>query len=286
MDEDRRITEERKAQFREMLYEGEKSRATIEKYMRDLEKLETFLGGETLDKEQLIAYKNRLQEGGRYKAASINSFLAAANYFCRAMGWNELRVRTIRTQKGAFREEDKYLTQKEYNRLVETAGKMGNHRLAMIIQTIGSTGIRVSELQYIDVACVHSGMTDIRCKGKIRRILLSKNLQKLLKRYIKEQKLFQGPVFCTASGKPIDRSNVWREMKSLCRQAGIEEQKVFPHNLRHLFAVCFYRIERDIVKLADVLGHSSIETTRIYMKSTGEEHRRILDGMGMILGIT
>lgn len=286
MSEDRRITKERKAQFREALHENERSRATIEKYMRDLEKLATFLGGEPLDKEKLIAYKNQLQEGGRYRTASINSFLAAANYFCQAMGWHDLHVRTIRTQKEAFREENKYLTQREYNRLIETAIKKGNHRLALIMQTIGSTGIRVSELQYIDVACVYNGMTDIRCKGKIRRILLPKSLQKLLKNYIREQRLAQGPVFCTASGRPIDRSNVWREMKSLCKLAGIDEQKVFPHNLRHLFAVCFYKMEKDIVKLADVLGHSNIETTRIYMKSTGEEHRRILDGMGMILGIT
>lgn len=286
MSEDRRITKERKAQFREVLHENERSRATIEKYMRDLEKLAVFLGGEPLDKEKLIAYKNQLQEGGRYRTASINSFLAAANYFCQAMGWHDLHVRTIRTQKEAFREENKYLTQREYNRLIETAIKKGNHRLALIMQTIGSTGIRVSELQYIDVACVYNGMTDIRCKGKIRRILLPKSLQKLLKNYIREQRLTQGPVFCTASGRPIDRSNVWREMKSLCKLAGIDEQKVFPHNLRHLFAVCFYKMEKDIVKLADVLGHSNIETTRIYMKSTGEEHRRILDGMGMILGIT
>lgn len=286
MNEDRRITAERKEQFRELLRENEKSRATIEKYMRDLKKLEIFLGGQALDKEKMIAYKNMLQEEGKYKVTSINSFLAAANYFCQVMGWPELRVRTIRTQKETFREEDKYLTQGEYNRLVETARKKGNLRLAMIIQTIGGTGIRVSELQYIDVACVYNGRTDIRCKGKIRRILLPRSLQKLLKGYIREQKISQGPVFRTAGGKPLDRSNIWREMKSLCKLAGIEEKKVFPHNLRHLFAVCFYRIERDIVKLADVLGHSNIETTRIYMMSTGEEHRKILDDMGMILGIT
>lgn len=282
MSQDRTITEERRAQFREALYESEMSQATIEKYMRDLDKLAAFLEGTSLDKEKLIAYKDQLQECGQYRTASINSFLVAANYFCRIMGWCDLRVRTIRVQKEAFQEENKNLSQKEYNRLVETADKKGKHRLAMIIQTLGSTGIRISELQYIDVACVYSGMTDIRCKGKIRRILLPKGLQKLLKSYIREQKLTRGPVFCTASGKPIDRSNIWREMKNLCKLAGIDEQKVFPHNLRHLFAVCFYRVERDIVKLADVMGHSNIETTRIYMKSTGEEHRKILDAMQMI----
>lgn len=286
MSEDRRITGERKEQFRETMRENERSQATIEKYMRDLEKLAVFLGGEELDKEKLIAYKNYLQESGRYRTASINSFLAAANYFCQAMGWQELKLRTIRTQRETFREDNRYLTQREYNCLIETAVKSGRRRLAVMMQTIGSTGIRVSELQYIDVACVRSGMTDICCKGKIRRILLPRSLQKLLEGYIREQGLVQGPVFCTASGRPLDRSNIWREMKALCQMAGIEEEKVFPHNLRHLFAVCFYRVEKDIVKLADVLGHSNIETTRIYMKSTGEEHRKILDGMGMILDIT
>ena len=286
MSEGRRITKERIAQFQEALHENERSQATIEKYMRDLEKLVVFLDGEALDKEKLIAYKNWLQQCGCYRTASINSFLAAVNYFCQTMGWHDLRIRTIRTQKEVFREENKYLTQREYNCLIETAIQERKYRLALIMQTIGSTGIRISELQYIDVACVYSGMTDIHCKGKIRRILLPKSLQKLLKSYVKEQKLTQGPVFCTASGRPIDRSNIWREMKNLCKQAGIDEQKVFPHNLRHLFAVCFYKKEKDIVKLADVLGHSNIETTRIYMKSTGEEHRRILDEMGMILNIT
>lgn len=286
MSKDRRITKARKARFRAAMQEGEKSPATIDKYMRDLEKLETFLNGEALNKERLVAYKNELQESGRYKTASINSFLSAANYFCQTMGWQELRVRTIRTQREAFREDGKYLSQKEYERLIETANKAGKHRLAMIMQTMGSTGIRVSELQYIDVSCVRRGMTDIRCKGKIRRILLPGRLQKLLRQYVRERNLTRGPIFCTSSGRPVDRSNIWREMKDLCRMAGVEEQKVFPHNLRHLFAVCFYRVERDIVKLADVLGHSNIETTRIYMKSTGEEHRRILDDMRMVLGIT
>lgn len=286
MDEDRVITQERKEQFRRAMRENEKSRATMDKYMRDLEKLASYLDGKQLDQERLVAYKGYLQECGLYKMASINSFLAAANYFCRVMGWHDLKVHTIRMQKAAFREEERHLTRQEYRRLVQTAEREGSRRLSMIIQTIGSTGIRVSELQYIDVACVYRGMANIRCKGKLRRILLPQSLQKLLKAYIKEQALEEGPVFQTAGGKPIDRSNVWREMKRLCSQAGIEENKVFPHNLRHLFAICFYQTDRDIVKLADILGHSNIETTRIYMKSTGEEHRRILDGMEMVLGTT
>ncbi|MCM1119050.1 MAG: tyrosine-type recombinase/integrase [bacterium] len=286
MDEDRVITQERKEQFRRAMRENEKSRATMDKYMRDLEKLASYLDGRQLDQERLVAYKSHLQECGLYKLASINSFLAVANYFCRVMGWYDLKVRTIRMQKEAFREEERHLTRQEYQRLVQTAEREGSRRLALIIQTIGSTGIRVSELQYIDVACVYRGMANIRCKGKLRRILLPQSLQKLLKAYIKEQALEEGPVFQTAGGKPIDRSNVWREMKRLCSQAGIEENKVFPHNLRHLFAICFYQTDRDIVKLADILGHSNIETTRIYMKSTGEEHRRILDGMEMVLATT
>lgn len=286
MDEDRVITQERKEQFRRVMRENEKSRATMDKYMRDLEKLASYLDGKQLDQERLVAYKGYLQECGLYKMASINSFLAAANYFCRVMGWYDLKVHTIRMQKAAFREEERHLTRQEYRRLVQTAEREGSRRLSMIIQTIGSTGIRVSELQYIDVACVFRGMANIRCKGKLRRILLPQSLQKLLKAYIKEQALEEGPVFQTAGGKPIDRSNIWREMKRLCSQAGIEENKVFPHNLRHLFAICFYQTDRDIVKLADILGHSNIETTRIYMKSTGEEHRKILDGMEMVLATT
>lgn len=283
---ERKITEERKQRFLESLQEDEKSRATIEKYKRDLEKLENYLEGGELSKERLIAYKQHLQECGQYKTASINSFLVVANHFCQIMGWSELRVKTLKQQRELFRPREQHLSQQEYKRLIQTAEKQDNHRLALILQTIGGTGIRISELRYIDVAAVKSGMAYIQCKGKNRRIFLPHRLQQLLKKYIHERRITKGPVFCTAKGNPMDRSNIWREMKGLCLAAGIDESKVFPHNLRHLFAICFYRLEKDIVKLADILGHSSVETTRIYMKTTGEEHRRMLDRMGMVVATT
>lgn len=281
--EERKITEERKQQFADHLREEERSRATIEKYQRDLEKLERFLRGAALDREKFIAYKQHLQDCGRYKTASINSFLVVANHFCQVMGWCDLRVKTLKQQRETFRPEEQHLSQQEYRRLIGAARQRGSHRLALILQTIGSTGIRVSELRYIDVAAVNSGMADIRCKGKLRRILLPRKLQMLLKAYMNKHRITRGPVFRSSKGNPLDRSNIWREMKSLCQAAGVDGHKVFPHNLRHLFAVCFYQLERDIVKLADILGHSSVETTRIYMKTTGEEHRRLLDRMRMVV---
>lgn len=284
--ETREITEERKRRFEEYLREEERSRATIEKYRRDMKKLELFLRGDALDKEKLIAYKQYLQDCGRYKTASINSFLVVVNHFCQVMGWHDLRVKLLKQQRETFRPESRHLNRQEYRRLVQAAEQGGNHRLSLILQTIGSTGIRISELAYIDVTAVKNGMTNIQCKGKQRRILLPRRLQALLKGYIQKRKITRGPVFCSAAGNPLDRSNIWREMKGLCRSAGIEEQKVFPHNLRHLFAICFYQAEKDIVRLADILGHSSVETTRIYMQATGEEHRRLLDRMQMVISTT
>lgn len=284
--QERRITEEAKQRFMDSLREDEKSRATIEKYRRDLGKLEEYLQGAALDKEKLIAYKQHLIDCGSYKTASINSFLVVANHFCQAMGWHELRVKTLKQQREVFRPREQHLNRQEYRRLIQTAERLNNHRLALILQTIGGTGIRISELRFIDVAAVKSGMAYIRCKGKNRKILLPCQLQRLLEKYIRERGITEGAVFCSAKGNPMDRSNIWREMKSLSKAAGIDEKKVFPHNLRHLFAVCFYQLEKDIVKLADILGHSSVETTRIYMKTTGEEHRRMLDRMGMIVYAT
>lgn len=284
--QERKITEEAKQKFLESLREDEKSRATIEKYRRDLGKLEDYLQGAALNKEKLIAYKQYLLDCGLYKTASINSFLVVANHFCQVMGWCDLRVKTLKQQREIFRPEEQHLTQQEYKILVQTAEQAGNHRLALILQTIGGTGIRISELQYIDVAAVKSGMASIRCKGKNRNILLPRRLQQLLRAYIQKQKITKGPVFCSAGGNPLDRSNIWREMKRLCRMTQIDERKVFPHNFRHLFAVCFYQLEKDIVKLADVLGHSSVETTRIYMKTPGKEHRRLLNQMRMIIQTT
>lgn len=284
--QERKITEETKQKFLTSLREDEKSRATIEKYQRDLGKLEEYLHGAALDKEKLIAYKQHLLDCGLYKTASINSFLVVANHFCQVMGWCDLRVRILKQQREIFRPEERHLNQQEYKCLIRTAEETGNHRLALILQTIGGTGIRISELQYIDVAAVESGTASIRCKGKSRSILLPRRLQQLLKAYVQKRKLTRGPVFCSAGGNPLDRSNIWREMKRLCRMTQIDERKVFPHNFRHLFAVCFYQLEKDIVKLADILGHSSVETTRIYMKTPGKEHRRLLNRMRMVVMTT
>lgn len=284
--QERRITEETKRKFLASMLEDEKSRATIDKYSRDLKKLEDYLQGAALDKERLIAYKQHLQDCGRYKTSSINSFLVVANHFCQVMGWGDLRVKTLKQQRETFRPEEQHLSQQEYKHLVQAAEQAGNHRLALVLQTIGGTGIRISELQYIDVAAVKSGMASLRCKGKNRSILLPRRLQQLLKAYIQRRKITRGPVFCTVGGKPLDRSNLWREMKRLCKVTQIDERKVFPHNFRHLFAVCFYQMEKDIVKLADILGHSSVETTRIYMKTPGKEHRRLLNQMRMIIQTT
>lgn len=280
---ERIITDELLNLFRQALYEDEKRNSTIKKYMRDIEKLKDFLGGRALNKELFIQYKEGLKQSGEFKVRSINSFLAVANHFCEVMGWSELRIKMIKVQSETFCPENKELTQSEYKRLIDTAMARGNERLALIIQTLGSTGIRISELQYITVESLKTGMTDIYNKGKVRKILYPSDLQKVLREFAVRMKIKSGSVFCTGSGKAVDRSNVWKAMKKLCREAGVNEEKVYPHNLRHLFAKSFYKIKKDIAKLADILGHSNIETTRIYIKSTGKEHKRQLDMMELVV---
>ena len=280
---ERQITDEKIEQFRMAMYEDEKQSSTIRKYVRDIRKLQEFLQGRDLDKEMFILYKAYLKDSGRYKTRSINSFLAAVNHFCEKMGWDELRIKTIRVQEEAFCPENKDLSKKEYQQLIRTAEQSGNEKLALVMQTIGSTGIRVSELQYITVESLRQGMAEIYNKGKVRRILYPSKLCRVLMKYTKKHGIKSGAVFCTRTGKPLHRTTVWRMMKQLCEKAGVDKEKVFPHNLRHLFAKCFYQIKKNIAKLADVLGHSNIETTRIYIRSTGEEHKRQLDQMEMVL---
>ena len=279
---DRHITDKIIEQFRIALYEDEKQSTTIQKYIRDIRKLQDFLQGSALSKESLIKYKAYLKESGKYKTRSINSFLVAVNHFCEAMGWDELRIKTIRIQEAAFCPENRDLSKKEYQQLIRTAEKEGDERLALLIQTIGSTGIRVSELRYITVESLQCGMAEIDNKGKVRRILYPSRLRNILRKYARKHGIRSGAIFCTRTGKPLHRTNIWRMMKQLCERAGVEKEKVFPHNLRHLFAKCFYELEKDIAKLADVLGHSNIDTTRIYIRSTGKEHKRQLDMMKMI----
>lgn len=266
------------------LKEQEKSRQTIEKYKRDLYALWNQLKGgqeRNVDKEALIIWKEQLLE--KYASSSVNGKLAALNGFLSHMEWGELKIKPVRIQRTVFASPEKELTKAEYQRLVIAAGKMGNERLSLIIQTICGTGIRVSELPFITVDAVKNGRTEVSCKGKRRIIFLPERLRHLLNTYIGKHKKTNGAVFTTKKGKPIDRSNIWRDMKALCKDAMVDSQKVFPHNLRHLFARTFYSLEKDISRLADILGHSNVVTTRIYTMESGMVHARQMERMGLII---
>ena len=277
------VTEEILSGYQEYLYEEEKSEATIKKYMRDLWKLVLYAGGREVTKKMVVGYKEYLRKKKKYKLTSINSFLVAANRLFEYLGWYDLRVRTYKIQKEAFVPENRDLSREEYKRLVKAALKKGKIRLAMIIQTICATGMRISELASVTLESVAGGVVEIYCKGKQRIILLPGKLRKKLLRYIKENKIAGGIVFRTSGGKAVDRSNIWKEMKMLSKEAGVQESKVYLHNLRHLFAKEFYTAGKDIAKLADVLGHSNIETTRGYIKTTSREHQKLLDQMDLVL---
>ena len=264
------------------LWEGEKSAATVEKYLRDVRAFAGFAGENEITKELVIAFKQKLLNDG-YAVRSVNSMLASLNSLFAFLGWHELKVKTVKVQREIFCSEEKELTKAEYERLCRAAQGKRNERLNLILQTICGTGIRVSELPFITVEAVKKGEAIVSLKGKTRTVFLVKPLQKKLLRYVSEQKIKSGAVFVTRTGKPVNRTVIWREMKGLCAEAGVNPQKVFPHNLRHLFARVFYGIEKDIVKLADILGHSSINTTRIYIISTGQEHRRRMEAMRLIL---
>lgn len=278
----RNITEEMLGDYKEYLMKEEKSKATIDKYMCDLRKLKDYADGREITKSLTIEYKENLRIEHQYEISSVNSFLVAMNRFFEFMGWYDARVKTYKIQRAAFAAENKYLSKEEYKRLVAAARKMGNIRLALILNTICATGIRISELSYITAEAVKRGKVVIHNKGKVRIILIPSKLQEVLRLYMAQNKI-KGVVFCTASGKPVNRSNVWREMKSLYSEADVEMDKIFPHNLRHLFAQCFYSIQKDMAKLADVLGHSSIETTRIYIRTTCEEHRKQLEMLELVV---
>ncbi len=267
--------------FEVCLRQEERSEATIEKYMRDVRCFVNFIGIKDVCKQCVMEYKQML--GNTYAVASANSMIAALNCFLRFCGWHELCVKQFKIQRQAYCPEEKELTRAEYIRLVETAKKKRNERLNLIIQTICGTGIRVSELQYITVEALNRSEAVVNCKGKNRRIFIVPELKKKLLRYVKEQKISSGVIFITRNGKPVSRNNIWKEMKSLCEQAHVAPSKVFPHNLRHLFARTFYEIEKDIAKLADILGHASINTTRIYIVTTGAEHKRKMESMRLII---
>ncbi len=257
------ITAKAIAEFKGHLILEERSEMTIEKYIRDVKAFSVYTQNTAVTKEIVIAYKKHLQEN--YAVRSVISMLASINSLFSFLGWHDLKVKSLKLQQQVFCPEEKELTKAEYARLCRTAERKHNERLNLILQTICGTGIRVSELQYITVEAVKQGEAVVNCKAKTRSIFIVKELKQKLLRYAAEQNIKSGMIFVTRTGKPISRTNIWREMKALCEEANVNPQKVFPHNLRHLFARVFYGIEKDIAKLADILGHSSINTTRIYI---------------------
>ena len=275
------ITAKAIAEFKGHLILEERSEMTIEKYIRDVKAFSVYTQNTAVTKEIVIAYKKHLQEN--YAVRSVNSMLASINGLFAFLGWHDLRVKSLKLQQQVFCPEEKELTKAEYARLCRTAERKHNERLNLILQTICGTGIRVSELQYITVEATKNGEAVVNCKAKTRSVFIVKELKQKLLRYAAEQGIKNGMIFVTRTGKPISRTNIWREMKALCEEANVNPQKVFPHNLRHLFARVFYGIENDIAKLADILGHSSINTTRIYIISTGTEHRQRMENMRLIL---
>ena len=278
---ERIITNSMIGDFESYLRSDEKSNNTIEKYLRDVRLLAMFAETREISKAVVMEFKALLAQN--YEVTSANSMIAAVNAFLRFMGWVDCYIKQFKVQKKAFCSEEKELTKAKYVRLVNAAKAEGNDRLNLILQTICGTGIRVSELQFITVEAVRKGEAVVSCKNKTRTVFIVRELQKKLLNYIKSKSITSGCIFITKSGKPMSRCNIWREMKALCEQAGVSPDKVFPHNLRHLFARTFYGIEKDIAKLADILGHSSINTTRIYIITTGAEHKRKMENMRLII---
>ena len=267
--------------YKEYLCHEEHSAGTIEKYLRDIKAFFSWLTGREVSKENAAGWKEYLT-GMSYVPVTINSMLSAVNGFLHFMGWEECRVKFLHIQRKMFREQAKELDRNEYMQLLHTAKVQGKERLGLLMETICSTGIRVSEVKYITVEAILSGMTDISLKGKIRTILLPQKLCRKLRKYAKKHGILKRQIFIAKNGNSLSRTQIWKEMKALCESAGVESSKVFPHNLRHLFASSFYNACKDIVRLADVLGHSCIETTRIYLVTTGAEHARQLERLRLI----
>ena len=266
--------------FKNYLREEEKSKSTIEKYIRDITALMVWLGGRDSDKTAILEYKEKIR--AEYAARSVNSIISSLNSFFDFVGWRECKVKLLKIQKQIFADESKELKKEECERLLKAALDSKNERLYYLMQTICATGIRVSELRFITVEAVGLRQARINCKGKERVVMLSGELCRLLRKYIKKNKIVGGSVFVTKSGRPLDRSNIWADMKKLCEIAGVSRDKVFPHNLRHLFARTFYSIDKDIAHLADILGHTSVNTTRIYIMESGETHRRQIEKMHLL----
>ncbi|MDO4312498.1 MAG: tyrosine-type recombinase/integrase [Eubacteriales bacterium] len=267
--------------FKNILVEEEKSTATIQKYLRDVEAFYEFAGKEKVTKDTAVRYKNYLMEN--YKPSSVNSMLAAINRFFKEMGWNDCTVKSLKIQRQAFRSKERELSKAEYFRLLKVAKQINNIRLYLLMQTLCATGIRVSELQFITVKAVKRGRATVSLKGKTRTVLLPADLCRKLKQYARKRDIERGSIFVTKSGRPMDRSNILHEMKALCERAKVDRNKVFPHNLRHLFACLFYQTEKDLSRLADLLGHSNVNTTRIYTCVSGAEQIRKIEQLGLVM---
>ena len=267
--------------FGDYLRSEEREQSTIEKYLRSIRVFAVWLGDAPVTKPAVIAWKEHLL-AERYAPATVNAALASVNAFFKFAGWEECKVKALRLQRRVFRDSGRELDRDEYDRLISAAYESGKNRLGLLMETICATGIRVSEVKYITVETAQRGRTEVSLKGKIRTIMLPGKLCRKLLKYARKQKIVSGEIFLTRNGKGLCRRQIWAEMKSVCKAAGVSPSKVFPHNLRHLFATVFYRACRDIVKLADMLGHSSVETTRIYLISTGAEHARQLDQLRLV----
>lgn len=266
--------------FEEHLHQEERSPATIAKYMHDIRAFADWQGKTPVSKESLVAWKGELSQ--RRAPVSVNAALAALHGLFSFLGRPDCRVKYLKIQRRVFRDRGRELSKAEFEHLVNTARRQGQRRLALLLETMGGTGIRVSELPYITVEAAQRGRAEVALKGKIRSVLLPGRLCRKLLRYASAEGIKAGPVFCSRRGQPLSRRQVWAEMKALSRAAGVAESKVFPHNLRHLFARVFYSFCRDLVQLADVLGHSSVDTTRLYLITTGEDFARALDRLGLV----
>lgn len=267
--------------FKKYLIQEEKSKHTISKYIHDIHCFMSYIHQSSFKREDVIAYKTFLTN--QYAPRSVNSMLASLHSLFRFLGWHDIKVKSLKLQPQVYYPEEKELSKDEYRRLIDTAKKQSNERLSLMIQTICATGIRVSELSFITVESLQNKKVIVSLKGKTREVLLVSSLCKKLLRYVRKHHITTGPIFITKHGKAMNRSNIWREMKKLCKEAHVNPRKVFPHNLRHLFARTFYHLDKDIAKLADLLGHSSINTTRIYIMTTQKEHQKKMEHMHLIL---
>ena len=277
---ERKITNELISDFKTYLIQEEKASNTIEKYIRDVRAFFEWSYEKELTKETVLEYKNHIMS--HFAPSSTNSILSSINRFFEYNKWFDLKVKSLKIQRQIFSKKERELRKDEYERLIKAAKTKRNEQLYLLMQTICSCGLRVSELKFITVEALNKQTAIIKCKGKMRQVFLPNALCKLLKRYAKSKKISRGAIFVTKTGKPLDRSNIWKMMKSLCEDAKVASSKVFPHNLRHLFARTYYAIEKDIVRLADILGHSSVNTTRIYTMENGDSCRQQIQRLGLL----